>query len=69
MTSKIYCVLTDCSGERATVVSTHSTEELAEKSRIRNGGRVAPISAELGRPAKGERVWYRRDGQVIGARA
>lgn len=65
-----YCVITDMSGSRATVVSAHRTEAAAERARRRaRYGRVVACAADAGMPRRGERVWYQRDSPVISARA
>lgn len=70
MTGYYYCVITDYSGERATVVSAHKTQAAADRAQRRAGyGRVVAASADAGRPSRGERVWYRGNAPVISARA
>lgn len=68
--SNYYCVITDYSGERATIVSSHRTEEAAERAQRRaKYGRVVTSPAEAGLPRPGERVWYRNGTSAISARA
>lgn len=70
MESNNYCVITDYSGERATIVSAHKSEAAAERAQRRAGhGRVVASPADIGMPRPGERVWYRADARSITARA
>lgn len=68
--SNYYCVITDYSGTRATIVSSHKTELAATRAQRRAGyGRVVTSSAGDGMPRPGERVWYRPNSSVISQRA
>jgi hypothetical protein len=62
VSAAIYCLLDDCSGSRATVVSVHDSEDEAHAARARGGAgmsQVGAASADMGTPTVGERVWFR----------
>jgi len=58
MSSVYYCLITDYSGERATVVSAHGTESAADAAQRRTKyGRVVAVTSDE-RPQPGLRIWY-----------
>jgi hypothetical protein len=72
MSAECYCLLDDCSGTRATVLSTHDTYDAALAA-SRRGGRgatqVALVYSDLGEPTRGERVWYCSRSALVTGRA